>query len=70
MIHPVHSSEPNHLRADYPATTKWLTDEEKRIAVGRLMRDDAGFEHSSEWQSFKAATKNIKTWAFVFGYMA
>ena len=43
---------------DYPATTKWLTDEERKLAIARLVeeaneRDD--HEKSSNWEGLKLA---------------
>ncbi|KLT38881.1 MFS general substrate transporter [Cutaneotrichosporon oleaginosum] len=58
---------------NYPLTTKWLSDDEKRLATGRLLASARGTtedeeEHISHWQAFKLACKDPKTWVFVLIY--
>jgi len=56
---------------DFPATTKWLTDQERQMAMYRLERDAAGEEDwvSSSSQSlfdgFKQLMKDPKNWILV-----
>ncbi len=50
---------------DYPATTKWLSDAERKLAISRLIGDEG--EHDSgeilsHKQAFFAAVKDPKTW--------
>ncbi|WOO84172.1 MFS transporter prlL [Vanrija pseudolonga] len=56
---------------NYPATTKWLTEEERELAINRLRVGagaDAPEEHVSHFQAFKDACKDPKTWVFVVVY--
>jgi MFS family permease len=56
---------------NYPTTTKWLSIEEKRLAVARLLSaDSTGDEdpHMTHWTAFKLACKDPKTWVFVVIY--
>jgi hypothetical protein len=49
--------------ADYPTTTKWLSEEEKYLAVARLqMAEDNEEEHMSHRVAFVQALKDPKTW--------
>lgn len=57
------------LLPDYPATTKWLSDEEKIIAQGRLAADNGsedvlGEEDVSIWRGIAQASKDIRVWLF------
>ncbi|BEI97819.1 hypothetical protein CcaverHIS631_0301180 [Cutaneotrichosporon cavernicola] len=49
---------------DYPATTRWLSDREKALAVARLQRDTGvvDAETMTLWQSFVAAATDYKLW--------
>lgn len=49
---------------DYPATTRWLSDKEKAMAVGRLQRDTGVLDEETMtlWQSFVAAATDYKLW--------
>jgi sugar phosphate permease len=57
------------ILADYPGTTRWLSEEEKTVAVARLALD-IGSEESldeqkvSAWQSIVLAAKDYRTWMF------
>jgi MFS family permease len=53
---------------NYPATTKWLTPEEKKLASARLLSGVPTEEeepHVGHWTAFKQACKDPKTWVFV-----
>lgn len=48
--------------ADYPTTTRWLSEREKQLAVARLasrVDDTQGLTHK---QAFVASMKDVKTW--------
>jgi hypothetical protein len=51
---------------DFPATTKWLTPEEREYAVRRLEQDDNSSRAGdiSHWQSFTSALRDWRTWLF------
>lgn len=58
---------------NYPATTRWLTPEQKKLATARLMSvaaAEAGAEpeHQSHWDAFKQAIKDPKTYVFMIIY--
>ncbi|KAL1405686.1 hypothetical protein Q8F55_007352 [Vanrija albida] len=54
---------------NYPATTKWLTDEERELAIRRLQSgSNTEEEHVSHLQAFKDACRDPKTWVFVLTY--
>ncbi|GMK53978.1 hypothetical protein CspeluHIS016_0105640 [Cutaneotrichosporon spelunceum] len=58
---------------NYPATTKWLSAEEKQLAINRLLAVQAESvveeeSHMGHWQAFKLACKDPKTWVFVLIY--
>lgn len=56
---------------NYPATTKWLSEEERRLATARLLSAEASEDeepHMGHWQAFKEAAKDPKTWVFVLVY--
>lgn len=48
--------------ADYPTTTKWLSEREKALAVARLVSNEDNAERLSHRQAFVAAVKDLKTW--------
>jgi MFS family permease len=48
--------------SDYPTTTKWLTEEEKILAVARLQVAAEHEEHMSHRRAFVEAIKDPKTW--------
>lgn len=53
--------------SDYPSTTRWLTEDERRLAVDRLVvasLETGGAEEAdiSHMQAFKLAVKNPRTW--------
>lgn len=56
---------------NYPTTTRWLSEDEKRLAVARLLYNENGDsatgegEQISHWTAFKLAIKDFKTWVFV-----
>ncbi|OBT71033.1 hypothetical protein VF21_09935 [Pseudogymnoascus sp. 05NY08] len=52
---------------DFPATTKWLTDEEREYAIRRLEEDNnsSQAESISHLQSFLRAARDWRTWLFV-----
>lgn len=56
---------------NYPATTKWLTPEQKKLATARLLSVAAASEepeHLSHWAAFKLAIKDPKTYIFMIIY--
>lgn len=55
---------------DWPATTKWLTDEEKALGVIRLV-EDAGEEEEdiNTWTAFKMASKDFRVWLTILGQL-
>lgn len=52
---------------NYPATTKWLSHEEKKLAMARLLSAASTDEEPpmGHWTAFKLACKDPKTWVFV-----
>ena len=48
--------------ADYPTTTKWLSEEEKILAVVRLQVREQDEEHMSHKAALVEALKDPKTW--------
>ncbi|KAJ5963058.1 major facilitator superfamily domain-containing protein [Penicillium waksmanii] len=52
---------------DFPATTKWLTPEEREYAVRRLEEEDNSSRtgNISHWQSFLSAIHDWRTWLFL-----
>ncbi|KIM99148.1 hypothetical protein OIDMADRAFT_181575 [Oidiodendron maius Zn] len=52
---------------DFPATTKWLTDEEREYAIRRLEQDNMSSEARgiTHLQSFLYAIKDWRTWLFM-----
>lgn len=55
---------------DWPATTRWLTEEEKALGVVRLI-EDAGEEESEikTWDAFKMASKDFRVWLCIINQM-
>jgi hypothetical protein len=53
--------------ADYPTTTKWLSEREKALAVARLVSNEDNVARLSHRQAFMAAVKDIKTWVSLLG---
>ncbi|KAF3937908.1 hypothetical protein ABW19_dt0209508 [Dactylella cylindrospora] len=53
------------LLPDDPAVTRWLTQEERDLAVARIRRDTVGLkERGSTWEGLKQASMDPKTWLF------
>ncbi|GME25154.1 Pantothenate transporter [Neofusicoccum parvum] len=55
---------------NFPRTTKWLTEQERQLAVWRLqedigMDDWTGTEDQSLWHGFKLACMDIKMWVLM-----
>ena len=55
---------------DFPRTTKWLTEEERQLAIWRLDEDIGeddwvGSEQQSIWHGFKLAFQDLKMWNLV-----
>lgn len=53
---------------DYPATTRWLTDEEKAFAAWRLLADidEPDLQHdASVWTGAKLALRDYRLYIFV-----
>lgn len=53
---------------DWPATTKWLTEEEKALGVVRII-EDAGQEESeiSNKTALKLASVDFRVWLCILG---
>jgi len=73
---PTHCSSPpdidtSFILPDFPANTKWLTEEERRYAVARLAKDDnidsADDQAVGHWRSIVLAVKDWRAWLFCFG---
>ncbi|TIC96954.1 putative transporter [Colletotrichum higginsianum] len=55
------------LLPDDPSVTRWLTEDERKLAVDRIRRDTVGQqERGSTWDGLKQACKDPKTWLFCF----
>ncbi|KAJ5768685.1 hypothetical protein N7533_001268 [Penicillium manginii] len=59
---------------DFPATSRRLSEREKHIAVARLASENVTAvttdgEKMGDWEAVKIAVKDLRTWAFVVGYM-
>ncbi|KAJ5111603.1 major facilitator superfamily domain-containing protein [Penicillium argentinense] len=59
---------------DFPATSKRLSERERRIAVARLATENVtavteNSERMGNWQAVKVSVCDWRTWAFVVGYM-
>lgn len=59
---------------DFPATSRGLSEREKHIAVARLVSENvtavtADGEKMGDLEAIKIAVKDLRTWAFVVGYM-
>ncbi|KAJ0327819.1 hypothetical protein COL922a_013386 [Colletotrichum nupharicola] len=53
------------LLPDDPSETRWLTEEERKLAVERIRRDTVGHqERGSTWECLLQACKDPKTWLF------
>ncbi|KAH7103113.1 MFS general substrate transporter [Auriculariales sp. MPI-PUGE-AT-0066] len=60
------------LLPDWPHTTRWLSDDEKRLARARIAADAIGSadgDHMGHWASLKAAIFEWRTYMFLFMYM-
>lgn len=60
------------LLPDWPSTTRWLTEDEKRLAQARIAADNIGAAHTKDighWASLKAAAFEWRTYMFLFMYM-
>lgn len=58
---------------DYPATTRWLSEEEKAFATWRMLEDinEADERETSAWQGVKLAVKDYRLYLFIlFQHMA
>lgn len=59
---------------DFPATSRRLSEREKHIAVARLATENvtavtADGEKMGDWEAVLISIKDLRTWAFVVGYM-
>ena len=57
---------------DWPSTTKWLSDDEKALAVVRLV-EDAGEEDEGEitqFQALKMAATDYRVWLCILGQLS
>jgi len=54
---------------DFPATTKWLTPEERAYAIARLAQENNANQAGNVgyWESFVMAVRDWRTWLFWFG---
>jgi len=59
------------IMPDFPATTKWLSEEERRYAVARLVAESTvtqGADHKiGLWKATKVGVKDWRMWLFTFG---
>ncbi|CAO3586326.1 unnamed protein product [Absidia cylindrospora] len=53
---------------DYPSNTKWLTEEERDLAIRRL--GHAAPKEKFSWEGVKAALLDYKVWVFIIIFMA
>lgn len=56
------------LLPDYPATTKWLTEEERAFAAWRLLADISEEDEryaATVWQGVKLAFKDYRLYIFI-----
>lgn len=54
------------LLCDDPADTKWLTEDERALAVARIKQDTVGDEgRASVWSGLRQAATDPKLWVFV-----
>lgn len=54
------------ILCDDPSETKWLTEEERALAVARIKRDTVGHEgRASVWSGLHQAATDPKLWVFV-----
>ena len=51
-----------HDLTDYPSTTRWLSEREKKFAVARLVTNEDAADRLGHMQAFKASVKDWKTW--------
>lgn len=50
---------------DTPLTTRWLTEDERQLAHGRLQRDKVDSEEKgSVWSGLRQACKDPRVWLF------
>lgn len=60
---------------DYPVSTRWLSDDEKKLAVARLYADNVGSggggqdEDVGHWKSLKQAFSDWRTYVFMGLYL-
>lgn len=59
---------------DFPSTTRWLTEAEKRLAGQRLLADDIGSAQGvgathGHWASLKESLGDWRTWMMTFLFM-
>jgi hypothetical protein len=56
---------------DWPSTTKWLSDDEKALAIVRLV-EDAGEEEDEihSFQALKMAASDYKVWLCILGQLS
>ena len=73
-LHPSHLLKTcvcSFILPDFPATTKWLSQEERDYAVARLAADhnidDERDDHIGHMRSLLMAVKDWRTWLFCFG---
>lgn len=57
---------------DWPGTTKWLTDAEKRLAAQRIAADKigaTGVRELGHWRSLVAAVSDWRLYVYTFMFM-
>lgn len=47
---------------DFPHSTKFLSPDERALAIMRLVTADSNAPRLTHWQAFKAAVKDYRTW--------
>jgi len=60
---------PSSFPTDYPTTTRWLSEREKKLAVARLVSNEDDGDRLTHLQALKASVKDWKTWGFMLVYV-
>jgi len=59
------------IMPDFPGNTRWLSEEERRYAVGRLIADHTAVQETDTdmplWKAAKVAVLDWRMWLFTFG---
>ena len=55
---------------DFPHSTKFLTPDERALAIMRLVTADTNTKQLSHWEAFKAAVSDYHTWLLTLAYVS